>query len=471
MFEQPGGPRRVQGWGMLFFATIVVITAVFTCSIYANLSFRVTNRKDLENFPPFKPHHDANHNVHLGAEYFNIARSIYAGKGFSSPFNRLESGPTAWMPPVLPYFLAALLWICEGDRDLVMAVVVFLQVYTLIATGFLVLVLARQTTARLWTFIVLVILIVGMVSDFHSWFQFTHDCWLILLVLDLLVAGLVWLRPLNRWHSAAGWGLFGGFCALVNPIIAFTWGVMTFLAALHQRSWSRLGVAVLAAGLVLTPWTVRNFLVFGRLIPVKPNLAFELYQSQCLQPDGLLQGKTFGQHPNNESGVRERKEYISLGESVYLDHKREQFLQAVRANPNDFLKRIGDRFFGATLWYESMDRQEKVRRPWVFWWSRTIHPLPFLAFLGLVLSAVWKRLPWAQWAVMGVYVIYLFPYIGVSYYDRYATPLLGVKVLLVVWAVDSLLSLLPRMAQPRAMQGRSRTAGASRTSRAVSVSH
>jgi hypothetical protein len=35
----------------------------------------------------------------------------------------------------------------------------------------------------------------------------------------------------------------------------------------------------------------------------------------------------------------------------------------------------------------------------------------------------------------------LLPYIVASYYERYAVPLLTVKVLLVVWAVDRLLSL------------------------------
>jgi hypothetical protein len=42
--------------------------------------------------------------------------------------------------------------------------------------------------------------------------------------------------------------------------------------------------------------------------------------------------------------------------------------------------------------------------------------------------------------VLGLYALYLLPYIVVSYYERYAMPLLGVKVLLVLWAVDRLIS-------------------------------
>ena len=46
---------------------------------------------------------------------------------------------------------------------------------------------------------------------------------LILLAVDLLVAGFCWLRPLGGWKSAVGWGALGGFCALVNPIVALTY--------------------------------------------------------------------------------------------------------------------------------------------------------------------------------------------------------------------------------------------------------
>ena len=63
--------------------------------------------------------------------------------------------------------------------------------------------------------------------------------------------------------------------------------------------------------------------------------------------------------------------------------------------------------------------------------------------LGLIGIAFVKQLHWAQWAVIGIYLVYLSPYIAVSYYDRYAAPLLAVKVLLVLWVIDHVLALLP----------------------------
>src|SRR5437762_4385600 len=147
MQEQPSAAGPIP-WR----AAALVIVAVIACSGYANLSFAVTNPDDYRYFPPFKPNVDLNRNWELGGEYYQIAKALAAGEGFSSPFKE-PTGPTAWMPPLLPALLAGLLWACDGNRDAVMAVVVFLQVAVLIGTGFLVLALARRTTTRLgpWT--------------------------------------------------------------------------------------------------------------------------------------------------------------------------------------------------------------------------------------------------------------------------------------------------------------------------------
>src|SRR4051794_33963238 len=75
-------PRRLWIVAMLF-----VLVFMFAGAIYANLAFAVTNQVDLEFFPPFKKYVNANTNHHLGAENFNIARSIAAGEGFASPWN------------------------------------------------------------------------------------------------------------------------------------------------------------------------------------------------------------------------------------------------------------------------------------------------------------------------------------------------------------------------------------------------
>src|SRR5213080_4789813 len=101
--------------GVPLLAVIVLVLGVYALSIYANLSFAVTNRADLRYFPPFKRGVDMNNNRHLGAEYLSIAEALVAGRGFADPFKE-QTGPTAWMPPVYPALLAGLLWVCDGNK-------------------------------------------------------------------------------------------------------------------------------------------------------------------------------------------------------------------------------------------------------------------------------------------------------------------------------------------------------------------
>ncbi|HXR39845.1 MAG TPA: hypothetical protein VN776_12155, partial [Terracidiphilus sp.] len=286
-------PTRIR-WTALI-APVLLILAVCGCAVYANLSFAVSNRANYRYFPPFEHNINANENDQLGAEYFNIARSLFRGQGFSNPFGE-QTGPTAWMPPVLPAILAGVLWACDGDKHTVMAVVIFFQVAVLSGTGLLVWALAGQKS-RLAGAVAATAYFVGLLCHFRLCFQFTHDSWLVLLALDLLLAGLCWGRLLRSLRAAAGWGVFGGLCALASPALGLTWGMLSLAAGGRRGAWRPLAAATLAAGLTLTPWTARNYAVFGRLIPVKSNLAYELYQSQCLQADGVLQGDTFRQHP------------------------------------------------------------------------------------------------------------------------------------------------------------------------------
>jgi hypothetical protein len=300
--------------------------------------------------------------------------------------------------------------------------------------------LARRTASRVGQTTAAAVYILALLYQFRLAFQKTGDSWLVMLPLDVIVVGLCWLGPLQNSKRAAVWGVLGGFCALVNPIAGFTWATLSALAGLRRRSWLAPSVALLAAALAMSPWIVRNYLVFGRLIPVKSNLFYGLYQSQCLQPDGLIQHVIFTHHPSAHNN-QEAREYKALGERAFIDRKREQFFQPVRADPASFAERVAFRFFGTTLWYVQFHRPSEARQPWTLWQNRVVHPLPFLALLILAFTSVHRPLHSAQWIVIGVYFAYLMPYVAVSYYLHYGFALLGVKVLFVLWWLDRVVAL------------------------------
>src|SRR5688572_1864241 len=85
--------------------------------------------------------------VGISGEYYNIAKAVYAGRGFADPFGA-ATGPTAWQAPLLPSLQAALLWLSDGAHARVVRVLVVLHLAVLIGTALLVIAIARQTCGR-----------------------------------------------------------------------------------------------------------------------------------------------------------------------------------------------------------------------------------------------------------------------------------------------------------------------------------
>ena len=384
-----------------------------------------------------------NSNDHLGAEYFSIAKSLYAGEGFSSPFVE-KTGPTAWMPPVLPAFLASLLWLADGDRGVVRFIVTWTQVHVILATGLLVLLLIPKFAERVRIATVVggrtsALAPVGSVSP------------------ELLY---YYARLLAR--DADG-GHFGGVVVAKGVCSRDENERLRGDSSVDSRAWSDRSLALSGLGSACrSKWLgddagerVRlgrdcrgagrhavdgpHWFVLGRLIPIKANLSGEPYQSQCIEKEGTLHVKTFRSHPYAAMSAA-RREYRELGEIEFIDRKGELFWSAVTADPLDFLDRTAGRFVAAMIWYEPFEPGYDRLRPAIFWSNRITHPLALLAILVLASSAVVRPLPAVLWVAIGVYLLYMMPYVGISYYERYAIPMLGVRAVLIVGMIDRLLS-------------------------------
>jgi hypothetical protein len=124
----------------------------------------------------------------------------------------------------------------------------------------------------------------------------------------------------------------------------------------------------------------------------------------------------------------------TLGEIAYLDRKQEQVVMAIAADPLELFDRMAARLLGATLWFVPENRGPHASAAWFLWMLRWTHPLPFLGLLVLVGVGVNRGLTGIDWSTIAIYILYLMPYIVVSYYPRYGFPLLAVKVVLILRA-------------------------------------
>lgn len=432
-----------SGWRQVLTSRglLAVVLVVASCSAYANVARDVTDKRDYRYFPPFRSGYNRNIVDHLGAEYLSIAKALCAGRGFADPFER-PTGPTAWMPPVLPHLLAALWAATDGDRDAVANVVVALHCAALVWTGALVLYAWRRERPRAGVGLVVGVLVLAIAADFRNAFQITHDHFLTLSALNGLVLWAGWGQPLRSPSRSVGWGLFGGFTALVAPVLGLVWAGLTVAVGARDKTLARVALAGLGAAVALTPWAVRNYVTFGRVIPVKSNLNFELYQSQCMYSDGVLQTTSFARHPLR-AGSEQAQEYDELGEPAFMARKREQFRAAFRADPGEFAVRVGERFMAAVVWYTPRNRSgEREFAPGI-WLARVLHPLPWVAVVVIALS-IGRRSTHGERIVALAAVLYILPYILASYLERYAFPLLGLRVLLISFLVYRLLDALGR---------------------------
>ncbi|TWT79752.1 hypothetical protein CA13_11590 [Planctomycetes bacterium CA13] len=365
---------------------------------------------------------------HIGAEYDSIARAIVAGRGFSDPFE-VESGPTAWMPPVLPILMAAGYWLADNDRMAVIAMFVGLQGIAIATTCLFVIRESIRIGRVGWG---LLILSVGILVNFHTLFYFTHDHALLLLVSWVLF----WI--MTRWPSApsgaiaVGCGVAGGIVALCSPVMAAAWAVWT--AVSWRASIRSVAIAAFVSIAVISPWMIRNRVVLGRWVPIKSAGKFELWQSMCLDNDGVMDMFVMIQHPwgkDNEA----RRRYVELGEIAFIDTFDTETSEKFKTEPVDCLDRIANRFASATLFWEPLSANAipqtlRVVRSIVF-------VFPFLAMFVILLRTD-RTLAKQESAAIWIYAAVLVPYVLISYYDRYAAPLIGIKMLMVLYATASL---------------------------------
>jgi len=379
----------------------------------------------------------------MGAEYNAIAAAIVSGKGFSDPF-MTESGPTAWMPPVLPAIMALCYGLCSDDRSYVILLLRSLQASSIYFTAILFLRISR----RFHPFgLGHVILPIGLLTEFHGLFQRLDDSWLILMVYNLVLINAISVAT-TRNPSSLRSGCLTGFAALCSPIagvVAFCSVSITILiknSLLYRDDISRkrgklsylLCVSAIAS-VVLFPWILRNFLVLNAWIPVKSNLAFELWQSQCVDDDGVLDIRTILQHPWSFENDQ-RRLYLDLGEIAFCRVRWREATIAILDNPVSFIVRIRNRFSAACLVpVEYTVKSDNFLNRRI---RALLYPTPFLAFIFLIFQ--YRDTCPVTTNVATIYFFGLIPFILISFLERYSVPLISMKMILVTVAVSRMMA-------------------------------
>lgn len=155
------------------------------------------------------------------------------------------------------------------------------------------------------------------------------------------------------WRGWFGFGFFLGALALLNPALTVAYPILILWPASRSTAerlaagWrlrpiaSRAGLALLGWLIAITPWTVRNYVHFGRLIYVRNGFMHELWLGACpeAQTDG---GAIFSRwYALDNEGVR--GELADLGEQRFIDEYGRRAKAAIAEDPVRFIRLVGMR--------------------------------------------------------------------------------------------------------------------------------
>jgi hypothetical protein len=346
-----------------------------------------------------------------GYENVAIALSLRAGHGFSSPFFTY-SGPTAFMTPIYPMFLAALMSVF-GTGSMGATIMVGLQEIFSLATVVLAMFIGRVHFSEragnmaglfcaLWQPM--------LNAPVLSW----DACISAFLLMAVFAAASSMVAVRMRFIPA---GLVCALAGLLNPTLLPSLWAMCGWSAWKAKivPWA----GILTFFVAFSPWVVRNALVMHAFIPLRPNLGYELWQGNHPGADG-----GFNESMNPMMNASERQAFIQEGELKYFHDKGELAKAYISSHPLEFLR---------------LD----LKRIWQFWtlWqdraAPSTIPILLLAIAGLAMAA--KRRDLIVLYALPL-ILYPLPYYITHVYDRFE------------WVIEPLLLVLAGCAMSRFLE-------------------
>jgi len=365
----------------------------------------------------FRQYHTRTGDDHFGFgwEMGRVARSIAQGHGFSSPYEG-STGPSAWEPPLYPYLMAGVFkvfgiysyasaWVLLSINSF-FAALTTIPVYRIAYRSFGPRV--ALWSARAWAF------------NPYVWYWSIH--WIWDTTFTPLVLALIFLVSLELEHRTGwrGWILFGalwGVGALANP------ATLSFLPFCGLWIWWRryrrglpsLGGVVLSSFvffLVLAPWLVRNYEVFGRFVFIRDDFGLQFRLGNNNMSDGML----FATLQPNLNKL-ELEKFQRMGELAYEAECRRLVFDWIQEHPGRFAIISMKRFF---YYWNGVPRPADSRTPWDFR-SSLFLASSVLTIWGMGRALRQKR-PGA-WLFAGLVATYPTVYYFVFPHARYRHPI------------------------------------------------
>jgi hypothetical protein len=208
--------------------------------------------------------------------YHLLANHLAAGKGWVRPYELEWYGvapPTAEFPPLFPALLSVVAWLGGTAVQTQRLVNCVIGAGTVIAIGML----ARRVGGGAVGVLAAAIAAVYPMLFWSDGALMPESLATLLVVLVLLAAYRVVDSPTRARFLVLG--ALVGLAALVRTEALLFLPLLVL--PLAGRRWAAALVALVAAGVVLAPWTIRNALVFRTIVPVSNNSGTLIAGANC----------------------------------------------------------------------------------------------------------------------------------------------------------------------------------------------
>jgi hypothetical protein len=370
------------------------------------------------------PHYDERGQFPEHAEAIHLARSLAFRGEFANPFRLLPTGPSAHSSPAFPAFLALIIRVfgtgAKGNYAFQFAAAAALAVELAL--------LPVLTEAMGWGLCPgLLACAIGLLPPLFTFPDWEASYAGLLIVLVTIFWWTFVSRPQPSWSSAVLLGVTAGILLLTSAS-AFSVLAVWFIYLLWK---SQLGfrkkcwAVVLIPVAMLMPWTVRNYIVFHRVIPFRLALGLELASSynDCA-PVGMRQSEKigcFGQRSPNHN-LEEAQKARALGEAQYNSEKFQEAYRWVVANPGRFSTLTLQRIYAFWFPYETDSPLQQLTIQGRRKERLTIYAMTVLSVLGLPLLMKSNRT--ASFVVASWLLVFPLIYYLHLFEDRYRYPVL-----------------------------------------------
>ncbi len=183
----------------------------------------------------------------------------------------------------------------------------------------------------------------------------------------------------------------------------------------------------------ITPWLIRDALLFGRFIPMRDSMGLELWMGNNGYSERFTSDQLHPLHDANELAM-----YNSMGELAYMDWKSTQAKAYIHAHEGWFARMCLRRAVYLWTGYWSFDAEYLKMEPMDPFNVPFQTCLTLLALAGLWIA--WRSNPWEALRYAGV--LFLFPVVYYfshpePYHMRAVDPLMVIlDCQVVVWVVE-----------------------------------